>query len=82
MIEPVLVMAPVAGMIFRPVAIVFSVVAVPPVAVFVNKSLNVPGLELFDIVTPDPIPAGPRGTTRDRIGAAGSVTSIVALAVG
>jgi hypothetical protein len=75
-------MAPLLGMMLRPVANVFSVVAVPPVAVFVNKSLNVPVFVLFDIVTPDPTPAGPRGTTRDKIGAEGFVTSIVALAVG
>jgi hypothetical protein len=56
--------------------------AVPPFAVFVNKMrCVVADVELL-IVTPELIPAGPLGTTSDRIGAAGLVTSIVAEHVG
>jgi hypothetical protein len=79
---PVLVKILVDGTYDNDVACVFSAVAVPPVAVFVNRMrCVVADVELL-IVTPELIPAGPLGTTSDRIGAAGLVTSIVAEQVG
>ena len=79
---PVLVKILVDGTYDNDVACVFSAVAVPPVAVFVNRMrCVVADVELL-IVTPELMPAGPLGTTSDRIGAAGLVTSIVAEHVG
>ena len=60
----------------------FRVVAVPPFAVAVNKILCADVLPVLAIVTPELMPAGPRGTTNDSTGAAGSVTSTVAEHVG
>ena len=78
---PVLVKMLVDGTYDIDVACVFSEVAVPPFAVFVNRMRCVVADPVLLIVTP-PVPAGPRGTTSDRIGASGSVTSIVAEHVG
>ena len=79
---PVLVKMLVDGTYDIDVACVFSEVAVPPFAVFVNKRRCVVADPVLLIVTPELIPAGPLGTTSDRIGAAGLVTSIVAEHVG
>jgi hypothetical protein len=79
---PVLVRMFVDGTYDSDVACVPSAVAVPPVAVLVNRRRCPRDVVVLLTATPDPTPAGPRGTTSDNTGAAGSVTSIVAEQVG
>ena len=79
---PVLVRFCVLGLKLRPVECVFSVVAVPPVVVLLNRTRCAAVDEVLETVTPEPVPAGPRGTTRDSTGATGFVESIVAEHVG
>ena len=79
---PVLVRTLVDGTYDSDVACVFRDVAVPPFAVFVNRMRWPSDVAVLLIVTPELIPAGPRGTTSDNTGAAGTVTSIVAEHVG